>query len=129
MYGQNYGYGQPQEESRRLNGPLGAVAGGFTTYKKWKNGFGAAGNLLTGDLSGALVDGAQAYGWGKAHDYLREPRLSHGSGGYQGRPQRLSHGAMNGGFGGGAGGYGGQQMYSGAYSGQQTYGGSYGGYY
>ena len=122
MYGQQYGYGQPQQASRRLNGPLGAAAGGFTKYKKWKNGFGVAGNLLTGDFSGALVDGVQAYGWSKAHDYLREPRLGHGSGGHHGRPQRLSHG-------GGYGGYGGQQMYGGGYGGQQMYRGGYGGYY
>ena len=128
MYGQNYGYGQPPQASRRMGGPLGAAAGGFTKYKKWKNGFGAAGNLLTGDVSGAFVDGAQAWGWGKAHDYLREPRNSHGSGGHFGRSQRHSHGAMNPGY-GGAGAYGAGAGYGGGYGGGQMYGGGYGGYY
>ena len=92
MYGQNYGYGQPPIATRRLNGPLGSVAGGFTKYKKWKNGFAAAGNLLTGNVNRAIVDGAQAWAWGRTHDYLREPRVS--------RNHRMSHGGMNHGYGG-----------------------------
>ena len=98
MYGQNQYYGQPAQKSPRVGGFFGKVVGGFTKYKQWKNGFGAAGNLLTGDVGGAVVDGTQAFLWGKTHNYLRSPRAA--------SSRKDAHGGPNIPHNGGAYGYG-----------------------
>ena len=101
MYGQNQYYGQPVQQGPRAGGAFGALAGGFTKYKTWKNGFAAGGNLLTGDIGGALVDGGQALLWNKAHGYLRNPRTSYQGGGRS--SPRHSYGGHGQGYGYGQG--------------------------
>ena len=65
-------YGPPnQMYGHHHHHPFNAAAGGFTEYKRVRNGFGGVGDLMHGDLSGAAGHGAKYWGWGKAHDHIR----------------------------------------------------------
>ena len=86
-HGQQFGgYGGQQGlyQGDGRHHPFNAIGGAYTEGHRIGNGFGAAGNLITGHPGAALKDGAQFWGWGQAHNYLRHD-------GHFGQPNQPGH--------------------------------------